>query len=68
MYLLATLCTVQLCTYYLHFVLYSYVPIDGRIYELDGLKDGPLDHGPCGADWTDTVRQVNQGNKIEIII
>lgn len=39
-----------------HFV--SYLPIDGRVYELDGLKAGPVDHGPCGEDWTDAVRPV----------
>jgi len=39
-----------------HFV--SYVPINGRIYELDGLKPGPVDHGPAGDDWTDNVRSV----------
>jgi len=39
-----------------HFV--SYVPINGRIYELDGLKAGPVDHGPAGDDWTDAVRPI----------
>lgn len=39
-----------------HFV--SYVPIDGRIYELDGLKEGPIDHGPTGTDWTESVRPI----------
>jgi len=41
-----------------HFV--AYVPINGRIYELDGLQEGPLDHGkiPDGADWLDHVRPV----------
>jgi len=38
-----------------HFV--TYVPIGGRIYELDGLKEGPVDHGkvPEGTDWLDGV-------------
>jgi len=39
-----------------HFV--SYVPIAGRIYELDGLKEGPIDHGPAGDQWTETVRPI----------
>jgi len=43
-----------------HFV--GYVPIDGRLYELDGLKDGPLDLGliPPGKTWTDIVGPVLQ--------
>jgi len=39
-----------------HFV--SFVPINGRIYELDGLKAGPMDLGPAGDDWTDNVRPI----------
>jgi hypothetical protein len=41
-----------------HFV--SYVPINGRLYELDGLKRFPVDHGPIDAneDWTEKFRRV----------
>ena len=41
-----------------HFV--GYVPIDGRLYELDGLKAGPIDLGniPVGMEWTDVVRPI----------
>ncbi|RZC32381.1 ubiquitin carboxyl-terminal hydrolase isozyme L5 [Asbolus verrucosus] len=41
-----------------HFV--SYVPIDGRLYELDGLKSGPIDLGsvPVDSDWIDIVRPI----------
>jgi len=43
-----------------HFV--SFLPINGRLYELDGLRDGPIDHGaiPDGKDWTTVVRSVLQ--------
>ncbi|XP_062842871.1 ubiquitin carboxyl-terminal hydrolase BAP1 [Trichomycterus rosablanca] len=41
-----------------HFV--SYVPIKDRLFELDGLKTYPIDHGPWGEDeeWTDKARRV----------
>jgi len=41
-----------------HFV--SFVPIKGRVYELDGLQAGPIDHGGVGegGDWLDVVRPV----------
>jgi len=39
-----------------HFV--TYVPVEGRLYELDGLKAGPVDHGAVGGDWIETVRPI----------
>lgn len=40
-----------------HFV--SFVPIGGRLFELDGLKPYPIDHGPCSeVEWTDKFRSV----------
>jgi len=44
-----------------HFV--SFVPIEGRLFELDGLKDHPIDHGPWGEqeDWTDLFKRVISG-------
>ncbi|XP_012582355.1 PREDICTED: ubiquitin carboxyl-terminal hydrolase isozyme L5 isoform X2 [Condylura cristata] len=40
-----------------HFV--SYVPVNGRLYELDGLREGPIDLGACNQDdWISAVRPV----------
>ncbi|XP_037955424.1 ubiquitin carboxyl-terminal hydrolase calypso [Teleopsis dalmanni] len=41
-----------------HFV--SFVPINGHLFELDGLKPFPMDHGPWEEceDWTDKFRRV----------
>ena len=37
-----------------------YVFTLGRVYELDGLKPGPIDHGSCGEDWVDVIRTILQ--------
>jgi ubiquitin carboxyl-terminal hydrolase calypso len=41
-----------------HFV--SYLPINNRLYELDGLKKYPVDHGPIedNEDWSEKFRRV----------
>uniref|UniRef100_W8BQH6 Ubiquitin carboxyl-terminal hydrolase n=1 Tax=Ceratitis capitata TaxID=7213 RepID=W8BQH6_CERCA len=41
-----------------HFI--GYIPINGRLYELDGLKEGPVDLGAVEADqnWIDVVRPI----------
>ena len=38
----------------------SYVPINDRLFELDGLKDYPIDHGPWGEqeEWTDLFQRI----------
>lgn len=43
-----------------HFI--TYMPIRGRVYELDGLQEGPVDIGPvpAAADWLDVARPVIQ--------
>lgn len=47
-----------------HFI--SFVPINGHLFELDGLKPFPMDHGTWEADedWTDKFRRVIT-NRIE---
>eukprot|EP01068_Selenidium_serpulae_P009978 Selendium_serpulae@DN5363_c0_g2_i1.p2 len=38
-----------------HYV--SYVPFESRVYELDGLAQGPISHGECTSDnWVEVVR------------
>ncbi|XP_064649694.1 ubiquitin carboxyl-terminal hydrolase isozyme L5-like isoform X2 [Lineus longissimus] len=40
-----------------HFI--GYIPIDGRLYELDGLKDGPVDLGAIGdKDWLELIKPI----------
>lgn len=41
-----------------HFI--GYIPINGRLYELDGLKEGPIDLGKieAGQSWLDVVRPI----------
>ncbi|NWT48490.1 UCHL5 hydrolase, partial [Chroicocephalus maculipennis] len=37
----------------------NYVPVNGRLYELDGLREGPIDLGACNQDdWISAVRPV----------
>ena len=53
-----------------HFV--SFVPIGERLFELDGLKEWPIDHGPWAESehWTDLFRRIitrrlNEGEGIQ---
>lgn len=43
-----------------HFI--AYIPFKGRLYELDGLQEAPIDHGaiPNDAEWTDVARPIVQ--------
>lgn len=38
-----------------HFI--SYVPFRGRLYELDGLRKGPIDHGEISDNWLAVARE-----------
>ncbi|KNC84149.1 hypothetical protein SARC_03631 [Sphaeroforma arctica JP610] len=41
-----------------HFI--SYIPFNGRVYELDGLRKGPIDLGAAAEDWLAVARSAIQ--------
>ena len=51
-----------------HFI--AYVPINGRLYELDGLKQAPIDLGqiPHGVEWTEIVKPVLEKRMMKFVI
>ncbi len=51
-----------------HFV--GDIPINGRLYELDGLKEAPIDLGliPDGVEWTEVVRPVLEKRMMKFVI
>ena len=38
-----------------------YVPQDGSLYELDGLKAWPINHGKTGTHWLEKAKSVISG-------
>ena len=61
---LATGETFQLVTYNCNNYLNSclsyccYIPHEGKLYELDGLKEWPIDHGFHGSHWLEKAKKV----------
>jgi hypothetical protein len=42
---------------YLLIYISIYLVLQGRVFELDGLKSGPYVVGECGEDWTKVARE-----------